>query len=111
MSNTDYNGWTNYETWNANLWLTNDQGNYEGWVEAACGHLYSADGEAVALSGGKIKVYAAATLAKELKDAHQESMPTLSTGVYHDLLQASLDSVNWHEIAGHLIETAVEVNS
>lgn len=25
----EYNGWSNFETWNANLWLTNDQGMYE----------------------------------------------------------------------------------
>ena len=26
---TEYNGWTNYETWNVGLWLGNDQGLYE----------------------------------------------------------------------------------
>ena len=28
-SNTTYNGWTNYETWNVALWLDNDRYNYE----------------------------------------------------------------------------------
>ena len=26
---TEYNGWTNYETWNAALWIGSDQGLYE----------------------------------------------------------------------------------
>ena len=25
MKSSDYNGWTNYETWLANIWLTNDE--------------------------------------------------------------------------------------
>ncbi len=26
---TEYNGWTNRETWLTNLWLNNDMGSYE----------------------------------------------------------------------------------
>ena len=33
MTNETYNGWTNRETWLANLWLTNDQGIYEHVIE------------------------------------------------------------------------------
>lgn len=29
-----YNGWKNYETWNVNLWLNNDEGLYN------CARLY-----------------------------------------------------------------------
>ena len=29
FTDTDYNGWTNYETWNVGLWLGNDEGLYD----------------------------------------------------------------------------------
>ena len=36
---SEYQGWTNYETWNVALWIDNDQGVYEmmkEWAAAAC---------------------------------------------------------------------------
>ena len=29
LTDTTYNGWTNYETWNVALWIGNDQGLYQ----------------------------------------------------------------------------------
>jgi hypothetical protein len=29
LTDTEYNGWTNYETWNVALWLQNDPGLYD----------------------------------------------------------------------------------
>ena len=28
LTDTEYNGWTNYETWNVALWIQNDEGLY-----------------------------------------------------------------------------------
>ena len=36
LTDTTYNGWTNYETWNVALWLGNDEGLYhlaQQWAE------------------------------------------------------------------------------
>ena len=29
MTKQEYNGWTNYETWNYKLWLDNNQATYD----------------------------------------------------------------------------------
>ena len=33
MTHKDYNGWTNYETWNVKLWMDNDESTYHYWQE------------------------------------------------------------------------------
>lgn len=33
MTKKEYNGWTNFETWNVNLWLDNEQSSQEYWQE------------------------------------------------------------------------------
>lgn len=102
MSNEEkYNGWTNYETWAVNLWLTNNQGIY----------LYMKD---------------RATEAKEEDNRHEFDKPEYRLAgkiqwhcdnllhtprAYHglpgfarDLLEGALEEVNWTEIAEHFLE-------
>jgi hypothetical protein len=91
-----YNGWSNYETWNVALWMDNDEGNYDYWNERTTEICEAATDKDDAIS----------ILADALKDEHQENMPEVK-GTYADLLQASLDSVDWYEIAENRICDAI----
>jgi hypothetical protein len=88
-----YNGWTNYETWCVKLHMDNDEGSQRYWERQAQEAVRDFEGP-----DGCIPV-----LADWLEDWHQEDMPKV-TGVYADLLNASLSEVNWHEIARNLVE-------
>jgi leucyl aminopeptidase (aminopeptidase T) len=88
-SDKTYNGWTNYETWLVKLWIDNDQGSQEYWLD-----------EARRLDD----VY---HVASALKDWAQEFAPE-TTGMYADLMNAAISSVEWYEIAESLLEDVKE---
>lgn len=92
MSDTRYNGWTNYETWCVNLWMDNEQGAQESVREMGQQELDTAGGD---------KEEAALRLADSIEAMHDDGMAELTgvTGVFSDLLRASLGAVNWYEIA------------
>jgi hypothetical protein len=98
MSNDNrYNGWTNYETWNVALWLDNDGANF--WEERAQ-ECYN---DAQATVNFTREEEATFALSKEIKSEIEENTPTV-TGMYADLLNASISAVNWHEIAEHYVD-------
>lgn len=99
MSNETYNGWTNYETWCANLWLTNDSAGYEWLIERADELLEDCDGD---------EDDAVSALAEALEQQHDELMPESVEGVFADLLRHALGRVDWHEIAAGAIADAKE---
>ena len=75
---TQYNGWTNYETWKMKLWIDTDEGNDRFWQSEARNMLVVADGDkdaASAMLAGRLKVH--------FNAAHRE--------------------VNWDEIADVLL--------
>ena len=89
MSNK-YNGWTNYETWNFNLWITNNEGDYR---------------HALQLTKDSINKY---ELSKKLESwAVEMADDVLSTceytiGFIIDMVNSSIKEVNFYEVAEHL---------
>ena len=80
-STETYNGWTNYETWACNLWLTNDEGMYH-WSRS----LESSQDLQEWVEG--------------LSDLKQES--EMLTGMFNDI--GSTWRVNWNEIHESMLE-------
>lgn len=98
-----YNGWANYETWLASLWMDNEPGSQEYFRETAKA-IYE---EVIPNPGFTREETARFRFADWLKEHHEENRPELP-GVYGDLLGAALASVNWDEIARHYIDAVLE---
>lgn len=81
MNHTEgYNGWTNYETWAVNLWLSNDEGSYNTLIETVRGH--TEDDAAVAV-----------------REWVEDMNPLADdASLFSDLLTTALQGVNWREI-------------
>jgi hypothetical protein len=95
MSNT-YNGWSNWETWNANLWITND------WRMSESYALQAGD-----LLGSYEQDEATYKLAKIIEADFDAMFPEVE-GFFADMLNGAMREVNWREIAGHFVTDMVE---
>lgn len=90
MSDTKYNGWTNYATWRVNLEM----------IDGSDWHCRIDD------HGETPEPY---ELGKALKEWAEEFIEESSPeGLARDYAMAFLSDVNWHEIAKHLIEDYAE---
>ena len=99
MTKLEYNGWYNYETWNAALWLSNDHGDVTHWEERADDLAQTAD-DIDDLTD---------KLAAEIEAQFDEAASELPlTGFFADVMNASLREVNWREIAGHMVADRLE---
>lgn len=85
MESTEYNGWVNYETWLAALWLDNTSETYHYWRERACNEPMH-------------------VVADALKEAHEDGFDE-TVGLYADLINAALSRINWFDIVKHLSST------
>ena len=91
MTKQEYNGWTNYETWNYKLWLDNDESTYNAMRKLAKKHKDAYE------------------LSIELSKVAQDNAPLLEASFYSDVLNASISEVNFFEIAESYLEEIKEV--
>ena len=78
-----YNGWSNYETWNVYLWITNDEPIYRGLLDAR--PVSAADAESFC------------------RRIFPEGTPDMDSA-------ADLDAVDWNEIANAVKEDITSWN-
>ena len=94
-----FNGWSNYQTWAVNLWITNTQSSYFHWrnrTKEILGEPATQDDVRLAL----------ATLADEIREAIEEECAIPNANLASDLMNAALAEVDWHEIAQALMDDA-----
>ncbi len=77
-----YNGWTNHETWPANLWLTNDERSYN-FLEGVCRRYDTNEDRA-------------SNLEYLLRD--QMECEVEEPDMWAELLATAFNRVNWLEI-------------
>ncbi len=85
MTDTKYNGWTNYETWRVNLEL------FDGWA-----------------SNGATDGTHTSDMLRDIAEEYIEH--TSEPGIARDYAMAFISNVNWHEIAKHINDDMEEMN-
>lgn len=101
-----YQGWANHATWAVSLWLNNDEGTYLFCRRLARESVEDADGCDQVTDGIWTATEARRfILADRLKEYVAELNPlTDQPSLFSDLLTASLDEVNYEEVADGFLE-------
>jgi len=93
----EYNGWVNYPTWNAMLWLSNDSAEvWEDFLRFGQAVLDAPQGQA------RIKAYVVAYIKHSGGEASCRADLTGWAGHYEKGLRWALDQIDWDEIVEHL---------
>lgn len=113
-TDTTYNGWKNYETWNVKLWMDNDGSDrLQELAEDAVRRAIDGQGNPYA---DNVRDSAAMLMADDLKDETENAMQDMleqtgqQSSMWADLLGAALSEVDWREIADNVLSD-VEIYS
>jgi len=102
---SEYNGWTNKETWLVTLWLMPEIEEYIADIAGEGQHL------SVQNMARNIEEYVGTRVFHNLSDEVGEDDPNYQVeigGLTSDLLRMCLHDVNWYEIAEHVRSDAEE---
>lgn len=88
MTNTTYNGWTNWETWNFNLW-------YGDLLQEMVSEYYEEAEETA--DHGKVHVIVEGFIDQLLEEQNTEA------GFFSDAIGHAVQGINVHEIVEHLL--------
>ena len=101
-----YNGWTNYPTWNINLWIGSDSGSFDYWTEQSREAWESAEPSQYLTKSQSAKYALANRLEDEFEELRLDNNG--ESGPMTDILTWALDQVDWDEIADHWLADNVE---
>jgi hypothetical protein len=112
MSTDDkYNGWTNWETWNTNLWMSNEEGLYGNARAIVAEHIEAGADDAPANPASPTddadrRRFAIRAAGKALAEWWNDYFaPDVdAAGPLADAWNATQGEVNWEEIAEGLAE-------
>ena len=100
----EYNGWSNYETWNANLWITNEEGLDNLMVEQCKEAVEYCIDESLE------SYHAVYRCGEILKDMFEEAwFSEIPDGPVGDAIGSYLSSINWEEIGKHYYDASIEL--
>ena len=109
-TDTKYNGWTNYETWNYALWLDNDEGSEGYWNERAEEAFANAEADKSFTRAENATFALKDELQAQCEEAAEEWMPKQARP-FSDAVNAYVSEINWYEIASHYIESVEQGQS
>jgi len=93
-NDTKYNGWTNYETWLANLWLGEDSYATEEISNVCLGLMGSWEEKS------DVDHRLGDTI-KDILQGYIDTAQDAQCGFVTDLISAAFQQINFREIAGH----------
>jgi len=96
---SSYEGWPNWETWNVNLWLSNDQGLYDECIQIA------RENETIARTANVLDDW----FHNMFLEPYEGDAP-FQSGPIADWVNMSYQQVDWKEIAEYWIDRAQEID-